>query len=128
MRVAIIDDEVHCVEGLVLHLKNKFPEAEIVFKSTKPEEGLQSLPRVKPDLLFLDVEMPGMNGFDLRDLVKKARPEMPVFLITGRHEIADQDRAQGIDGFFRKPFDGLALLAAVDEALMQSRKERDHEN
>ena len=58
-----------------------------------------------------------MDGFELRDLVKKARPELPVFLITGRHEIADQARAQGISGFFRKPFDGQALLAAVGDAL-----------
>ena len=40
-----------------------------------------------------------------------------MFLITGRHEIADQDRAQGISGFFRKPFDAKVLLAAVGDAL-----------
>ena len=40
-----------------------------------------------------------------------------MFLITGRHEIADQDRAQGISGFFRKPFDAEALLAAIGDAL-----------
>jgi FixJ family two-component response regulator len=72
------------------------------------------------DVLITDIGMPGMNGFELRDLVKKSRPELPVFLITGRHEIADQDRAQGIGGFFRKPFDAQALLAAVGDAL-QSR-------
>ncbi len=70
--------------------------------------------------------MPGMDGFELRDLVKKARPELPVFLITGRHEIADQDRAQGISGFFRKPFDAKALLAAVGDALRNREMEGDH--
>ena len=63
-----------------------------------------------------------MNGFELRDLARKTRPELPVFLITGRHEIADQDRAQGISGFFRKPFDAKALLAAIGDSL------RDGEN
>ena len=69
------------------------------------------------DLLITDIGMPGMDGFELRDLVKKVRPDLPVFLITGRHEIGDQGRAQGISGFFRKPFDARALLSAVGEAL-----------
>jgi CheY-like chemotaxis protein len=48
----------------------------------------------------------------------RRRPELPVILITGRHEIADQQRAiaQG-SRFFRKPFDGQALLAAISQAL-----------
>jgi FixJ family two-component response regulator len=61
--------------------------------------------------------MPGTNGFELRDLVMKERPGLPVFLITGRHEIANQDRARDSSGFFRKPFDAQRLLAAVAEAL-----------
>ena len=78
-------------------------------------------------MLITDIGMPGMDGFELRDIVKKARPDLPVFLITGRHEIADQSRAQGISGFFRKPFDAQALLAAVGEALQNREMEGDHE-
>jgi FixJ family two-component response regulator len=69
------------------------------------------------DALITDIGMPGTDGFELRDLAKRARPDLPVFLITGRHEIADQGRAQGASGFFRKPFDGQALLAAIGDAL-----------
>lgn len=73
------------------------------------------------DLLITDIGMPGIDGFELRDLVRKSRPDLPVFLITGRHEIADQGRAQGGGGFFRKPFDAQALLTAIANALRQSR-------
>ncbi len=52
------------------------------------------------DVLITDIGMPGMDGIELRDVVRKARPELPVFLITGRHEIADQERAQGIEAAF----------------------------
>ena len=72
--------------------------------------------------------MPGMGGFELRDIASKTYPKLPVFLITGRHEIADQNRAQGISGFFRKPFDAPALLAAVGDALRNREKEGDHDN
>ena len=81
-----------------------------------------------PDLVLLDVMMPGIDGFELRNRARTARPDLPVFLITGRHEIADQSRAQGITGFFRKPFDGQQLLAAVTEALHDSGRRAGHEN
>ena len=57
-------------------------------------------------------------GFELENLVKQAHPDLPVILITGRHEIADQQRAMARGNrFFRKPFDGQALLAAIGQAL-----------
>src|SRR3546814_17697985 len=75
------------------------------------------------DLLITDIGMPGIGGFELREIVRKSHTQLPVFLITGRHEIADQARTQGISGFFRKPFDAQALLAAVAEALGNEGKE-----
>ncbi|KQY22505.1 response regulator [Rhizobium sp. Root482] len=69
------------------------------------------------DVLITDIGLPGIDGFELRDVVKEKYPELPVFLITGRHEIADQSRAQRADGFFRKPCDGQALLTAVGDVL-----------
>lgn len=68
--------------------------------------------------LVADIGMPLIDGFQLEKLTRQTRPELPVILITGRHEIADQQRAiaQG-NRFFRKPFDGQALLAAIGQAL-----------
>ena len=73
------------------------------------------------DCLITDIGMPGMDGFELLDRVKRARPDLPVFLITGRHEIADQQRAaaKNISGIFRKPFDAQHLLAEVNRALLE---------
>jgi FixJ family two-component response regulator len=54
---------------------------------------------------------------------------MPVFLLTGRHEIGDQHRAMGKDvsGLFRKPFSGQDLLAAIDRALRGSDVEEEND-
>ena len=120
--VAIVDDDPRLLESLEELLESAgygtraFPSAGSLLIN-----GLSGL-----DVLISDIGMPGMDGFELRDLVKKVRPELPVFLITGRHEIADQDRAQGISGFFRKPFDAKALLAAVGDALRNRDMEGDH--
>lgn len=121
--VAVVDDDPRLLESLEELLESAgytargFPSARQLLIS-----GLSGL-----DVLITDIGIPGMNGFELRDLVKRARPELPVFLITGRHEIADQDRAQGISGFFRKPFDAHALLAAIGEALPNPKVEDDHD-
>jgi FixJ family two-component response regulator len=64
--------------------------------------------------------MPEVDGFQLRDAVSEARPDLPVFLVTGRHEIADQPgRAASAVALFRKPINGQLLLAAVEQAFAE---------
>jgi FixJ family two-component response regulator len=115
--VAVIDDDPRILESLEDLLESagytacSFSSARLLLIN-----GLAGL-----DVLITDIGMSGMDGLELRDLVKKVRPDLPVFLITGRHEIADQGRAQGISGFFRKPFDSQALLAAISDALPHER-------
>ena len=111
--VAVVDDDPRLLESLQDLLESagytarSFPSAGALLRS-----GLADL-----DLLITDIGMPGMDGFELREIVRQARPELPVFMITGRHEIADQDRARGVAGIFAKPFDADVLLATVGDAL-----------
>lgn len=65
MNIAIIDDETHCIESLAIHIHELFPEMEIVYKTSWVKEAAVRLPNLDIDLLFLDIEMPGMNGFEL---------------------------------------------------------------
>ena len=111
--IAVVDDDPRVLESLQ-ELLESAGYAALTFSSSQAllANGLTEI-----DVLITDIGMPGMDGFDLRELVTKTRPGLPVFLVTGRHEIADQHRAQGISGFFRKPFDAPALLAAIANAL-----------
>ncbi|MCC8938985.1 response regulator [Bradyrhizobium sp. Arg68] len=113
--IAVVDDDPRILESL----ENLFESAGYGvrrFSSAKSliDDGLSDV-----GCLITDIGMPSVDGFELHDLVKKVRPDLPVFLITGRHEIGDQQRAsaKGVSGFFRKPFDGPTLLAAVGGAL-----------
>jgi FixJ family two-component response regulator len=121
--VAVVDDDPRVLESLeellesVGYVARSFSSAKSLLVNELSGFGV----------LITDIGMFGMDGFELRDVVKKSRPDLPVFMITGRHEIADQDRAQGINGFFRKPFDAQALLAAIGDALPKSRKGGEHE-
>jgi len=117
--IAIVDDDPRLLESLGELLQSAgyvscgFPSAGSLLA-----KGLSGV-----DLLITDISMPGIGGFELRDIAARSHPKLPVFLITGRHEIADQDRAQDISGFFRKPFDAQALLAAVGAALSNREQE-----
>lgn len=121
--VAIVDDDPRLLESLEDLLESAgyaargFPSAGSLLI-----DGLSGV-----DVLITDIGMPGLDGFELRDLAIRACPDLPVFLITGRHEIADQGRAAGISGFFRKPFDAQALLAAISDALRDRKGEGDRE-
>ena len=113
--VAIVDDDPELLESLE-ELLESAGYAALTFSSAYEllASGLKGL-----DLLITDIDIPGMDGFELRDITIRVRPELPVFLITGRHEIVDQDRGPGISRFFRKPFDAQALLVALGEALTE---------
>jgi FixJ family two-component response regulator len=71
------------------------------------------------DCLISDVAMPGMDGYELMRVARKARPGLPVILVSGRPDVASRATLAGLAEyqFFRKPFDGEALLAAVGLAL-----------
>jgi FixJ family two-component response regulator len=113
--IAAVDDDPRVLESL----ENLFESAGYVVRIFLSARALIDAGSSDIDCLITDIGMPAMDGFELHDYVKKARPDLPVFLITGRHEIGDQQRASAkdISGFFRKPFDGSALLTAVGNAL-----------
>ncbi|RWN55208.1 response regulator [Mesorhizobium sp.] len=122
--VAVVDDDPRLLESLEDLLESAGYAARS-FSSGRSLliSGLSGL-----DVLITDIGMPGMDGFELCGLVKKVRPDLPVFLITGRHEIADADRAQGVSGCFRKPFDAQDMLATIGNALRKSKNGGEHES
>ncbi|MDX3972427.1 MAG: response regulator [Bradyrhizobium sp.] len=118
-RIAIVDDDVRILESLQ-NLLESAGHSVCSFSSAQSLLEDSVLPEI--DCLIADIGMPLINGFELHRLARDARPDLPIIFITARPEAATQKRAaaQGHQGFFRKPFDGPALLAAVKHALLAS--------
>ena len=111
--VAIVDDDPRMLESLEDLLESEGYVARIYASASAfLAGGLSGF-----DVLITDIGMPGTDGFALRDIVQRSRPNLPVFLITGRHELIGDERVQGADGLFRKPFDARQLLDAIRDAL-----------
>jgi FixJ family two-component response regulator len=114
--IAVVDDDLRLLESL----SDLLESAGYAVRSFRSARSFldDNAALSNADCLLADIGMPLIDGFELEKLTRQLRPELPVILITGRHEIADQQRAiaQG-NRFFRKPFDGQALLAAIGQAL-----------
>ena len=113
--IAVVDDDPRLLDSL----ENLFESAGYEVRCFLSGGELLAAGLEQLDCVITDIGMPAIDGFELRDAIKARHPGIPVFLVTGRHEIGDQQRAarDDIAGFFRKPFDGQALLAAVEVAL-----------
>lgn len=120
--IAVVDDDTRLLESL----GNLFESAGYTVRTFSSARALLDAGLSDVDCLITDIGMPGMDGFQLHAAVRRLRPELPVFLISGRHEIADHQRArtEEIAGFFPKPFDGPTLLAAVRTAVRSSHGRR----
>jgi two-component system, LytTR family, response regulator len=65
MNCIIIDDEKHCINTLTNLLENYFPEVTILATCNESPKAYELIQKLKPDFIFLDIEMPFLNGFDL---------------------------------------------------------------
>ncbi|WP_143960854.1 LytR/AlgR family response regulator transcription factor [Litoribacter populi] len=124
MNIALLDDEKHCLESLALDLKQVVPDAEIVFKSTKPEKALERLPELEVDLLFLDVQMPKLNGFEL---LEQLAPHVPdVVFTTAYSRYAIQAFKYHAFNYLLKPIDENELATVITH--WRQKREKDQQN
>jgi two-component system LytT family response regulator len=65
IKAIIIDDEMHCRKTLSILLKEYCPDVQVIEQCDNGETGVESIKKLKPDLVFLDIEMPHMNGFEM---------------------------------------------------------------
>jgi len=111
IKAILVDDERIALEGLATTIGNLCPEVEIVGVFDNPREAQSEIPVLQPDVVFLDIEMPNINGFSL--LRNLAPVDFEVIFTTAYSEYAiNALRISALD-FLLKPVDREELLAAV---------------
>lgn len=112
IRTIIVDDEPAAVNVLALLLKKRCAEdVEVIATTTSPVEGQQLIHQLKPDLVFLDIEMPGMTGLDL--LRTFANPSFRVVFVTAYDAYAIEAFKLSAVDYLLKPVEGDDISRAV---------------
>ena len=121
-RILIVDDEENIRE--ILSEMLLIGEHEVVMAA----DGAEALHKLRTDpsidLVFTDLGLPGLNGYEVAQEIKKIRPDLLVGLVTGWGATLDPDKArsQGVDMVISKPFRFEQVLGLVDEALQQKQR------
>jgi DNA-binding response OmpR family regulator len=115
-RVLVVEDEPTLVLTLTDRLR---AEGYEVSAAETGEDGLRLAREASPDVILLDVALPGKGGFDvLRDL-RQQRLDTPVIMLTARGQVVDRvlGLKLGADDYVPKPFDMMELLARIEAVL-----------
>lgn len=115
IRAILIDDEPLCTAGLEIDIKKVCPEIEIVAICNSSKNAISKIKALKPALIFLDIEMPWLNGFELLELLSPV--DFQVIFVTAYDDFAVQAfRTHAID-YIMKPVDRTHLREAVDKII-----------
>lgn len=114
LRTLIVDDEDLARRGLEIRLQN-FPNVSIVGQSRNGREALAAFKAKQPDLVFLDIQMPGMDGFEV--LRRMSGSSMPVVIfVTAFDEYAIRAFEANALDYLLKPINDERLAAALERA------------
>ncbi len=114
-RILVIDDETALVESICFNLER---EGFQTFSSYNGIDGLEAIQTVKPDLIVLDLMLPGLDGLEICRRVRKSE-DIPIIMLTAKESEVDRilGLELGADDYVTKPFSMRELMARVKSVL-----------
>ena len=122
IRTILVDDEKLAIQGLELRLA-KYPDVEIIDTCSNGREAIRKIKTGKPDLVFLDIQMPGFDGFSVVKGVMEIEPPLFVFVTAYSEYAIKAFEANAVD-YLLKPVDDDRLADALDRARTRMSEKR----
>ncbi|WP_347302546.1 LytTR family transcriptional regulator DNA-binding domain-containing protein [Croceibacterium sp. TMG7-5b_MA50] len=125
IRTILVDDEKLAIQGLQLRLE-AFPDVEIIATCANGREAIRAIKTEKPDLVFLDIQMPGFDGFSVVKGVMEIEPPLFVFVTAyGEHAIRAFE-ANAVH-YLMKPVDADQLADTIERVRQRLAEKRSSE-
>ncbi|EKD22266.1 MAG: hypothetical protein ACD_87C00075G0002 [uncultured bacterium] len=123
-RILIIEDDAHIAEGLKLNLSLQGHEAAIADSGT---EGLRLWKEYNPDMIVLDIMLPGLDGLAVLRHIRLEDEKLPVLILSAKGEPDDRIKgfSYGVDDYLAKPFRLEEFLLRIDRLLTRASWNRD---
>jgi two-component system, LytTR family, response regulator len=119
-KAIIIDDELHCIETLKEKIKIYCPTIEVIDSFVKPQSALDYLMTESPDIIFLDIEMPVINGFTLLEKLKDIN--FRIVFTTAYDQYAIKAIKFSAFDYLLKPIDKDDLMLVADRINLVTKK------
>jgi DNA-binding response OmpR family regulator len=115
IKILLVDDEEAFVDTLANRLKMRDLKVETVYDG---EQALSAVENKEPDVMILDLKMPGLHGMDVLRKIRKTYPNIQVIVLTGHGTEKDEEEAIRLGGFdfLKKPTDIETLLGKIKVA------------
>jgi len=117
IKAILIDDEVHCLDTLSILLSDYCPDVQVMERCMSAKQGLMAIEKNNPALVFLDIEMPIMNGFELLEQFTEI-PFAIIFTTSYDQYAIKAIRFSALD-YLLKPIDPKELIAAISKVQTQ---------
>lgn len=117
----IVDDESLARRGLGLRLQH-IPDVDVVGECANGQEALEAIARLAPDLVFLDIQMPGIDGFEVVRQLQSDNMPMVIFVTAFDQYAVDAFKVHAVD-YVLKPVDDDRLHEAINRAVAHHQQE-----
>lgn len=122
LRAIIVDDEKHSLETTAILIRKFCPDVEVVAEMQSPFEAVEVINKEEPDLLFMDISMPKLNGFELLNVL--TYKDADVIFTTAYDEYALEGFKQGAIHYLVKPIDPEDLVESVQRVKKKREESR----
>ena len=124
--IAIVDDDASVCRAISRLLRSLGMNADTFTSGREFIEHIEMMPSFHPDCVVLDVQMPGMNGLEVQDLLIRSDNSLPIIFITAHEEMGVRERAlqAGAVALLSKPFNDELLIKTLDEAIKRGAGEK----
>ncbi|MBU1610931.1 MAG: response regulator [Proteobacteria bacterium] len=114
-KILVVDDETDFVQSLTDRLEMRKMKADVAFNG---EDALQKIADDEPEVMVLDLKMPGMDGLEVLQRVKNAYPTTQVIILTGHGSDDSREKARkmGAYAYLEKPVEMDTLMATIGKA------------